>query len=274
MTYKELCEALRAVGIESAEWDAALLAERFCGVTQGELLSDPERELEGAALVDALRCRCEREPLQYLLGEWEFYRQSYEVTPDCLIPRSDTEVLVEQAIERLPRDAHFVDFCTGSGCIAISVLAERPDLTGVAVELSNGALEVAARNARRNGVSNRLILRKQDVLSLTPELERYDAILSNPPYIPTNVVDTLAPEVQREPRMALDGGADGLIFYRALMKIASVSLKKDGFCLFEIGFDQGDALRSLAEENGFLCEIKKDYGGCDRVALLHRKRIE
>ena len=129
---------------------------------------------------------------------------------------------------------------------------------------------MAARNAARNGVADRLTLRAADVLNFVPEYPRPAAILSNPPYIRTSELETLSPEVRSEPRMALDGGEDGLRFYRALLRIAREWLEPDGFCLFEIGYDQADDLRRMAAENGFTCSILRDYGGNDRVAELQR----
>lgn len=274
MTYSEICALLRRAGVESAEWDAQLLLEHFCGADRLTLVTGAERDYASPALEDAVRRRAAREPLQYLLGTWDFWRQTYEVSPQCLIPRPDTEILVEEAIRLLPDGAFFADLCTGSGCIAISVLAERPDTRALAAELSADALGIAQRNAERNGVSDRFLGMQADVLQLTDDFwSRYpapDAILSNPPYIRTDVLGTLAPEVQREPQMALDGGADGLLFYRALTSMAEERLKPGGICLFEIGFDQGPALRELAVDHGFSCDIRRDYGGCERVAILRR----
>ena len=277
MTYPEICRDLRDAGIESAEWDAQLLIGHFCGRDRLAILSDPQQDYDTPALADAVRCRCAREPLQYLIGVWEFYRQSYEVSPHCLIPRSDTEILVEEAIRRLPRGAFFADLCAGSGCIGVSVLAERSDTSALAVELSPDALALAKRNAVRNGVADRYTAVLGDVLNPSADwaegVPKPMAILSNPPYIRTDVLAELSPEVGHEPRMALDGGADGLIFYRALLDLASNRLADGGFCLFEIGYDQGEALEELALEKGFSCVIKKDFGGCDRVAILHPRVI-
>lgn len=277
MTYREICLALAEAGVESPEWDAQLLVEHFCKKDRLAILSLPDDELNSEALFHAVERRCQREPLQYIIGAWSFYRQEYEVSPACLIPRSDTEILVEEAIKRLPENAFFADLCTGSGCIAISTLAERGDTSALAVDLSVDALEIAERNAQRNGVASRFTAKQADVLRLSEEwmanFPSPHAIFSNPPYIRKSVLPTLSPEVGFEPQMALDGGEDGLIFYRALMEIAKKWLRADGFCLFEIGFDQGDALRAMALENGFSCEIRKDFGGCDRVAILTPCRI-
>ena len=271
MTYRELCGQLSAGGIEAAEFEAECLLEDLCGADCSRILSEPDRDYPSAALERALARRLGHEPLQYILGTWSFYRGTFRVSPDCLIPRADTEVLVEEAIRRLPRGAYFADLCTGSGCIGIATLAERPDTRALGVDLSQGALEIAAENAVRNGVSDRFRLLRADLLTAAPgELGRFDAILSNPPYIRSDVVDTLSAEVRHEPRMALDGGADGLVFYRALLRLAETSLNDGGFCLFEIGYDQGEEIRALAASHGFACEVKRDLGGQDRVAVLTR----
>ena len=176
----------------------------------------------------------------------------------------------------LPRDAFFADLCAGSGCIGVSVLAEREDTRALAVELSPDALALAKRNADRNGVSDRYEAILGDVLNPSAEWtwERPMAILSNPPYIRTEVIAELSPEVKHEPHMALDGGEDGLIFYRALLDLAKKWLREDGFCLFEIGFDQGEDIKALAAEFGFTCTVRRDLGGCDRVAILRPHHIE
>lgn len=209
------------------------------------------------------------EPLAYLLGEWDFYDLTFALTPDCLIPRPDTEHLVEYLIANLPLGATFADLCTGSGCIAITVLRHRPDTRAIAVDLNRGALAVAERNARRHGVADRLTLVCADVTAPLA-LPHYDWLASNPPYIASTVVDGLDPSVRDyEPRMALDGGADGLDFYRALL---SLHLPTDGAAVLEIGYDQADALRALTAR---LCpdrtvEIRRDYAGNDRVAIIKR----
>jgi len=269
MTYREICKRLEDAGIENARWDAECLILHHVCVSRASLLSDLDRNFDDPALLDAVKRRCEREPLQYLLGEWEFYRQTYTVSPDCLIPRADTELLVEEAIRRLPQGARFADLCTGSGCIAISVLAERTDTQAFALEKFPATLALAKKNAERNGVLDRFSPICADVLDTPPALPRLDAILSNPPYIATEVIETLSPEVKREPRAALDGGEDGLLFYRAILDAYAPLLTPDGFVLFEIGYDQGDALVALGKAHGFShVEILRDLGGCDRVAYL------
>ncbi len=275
MTYREIVAKLQNAGVESAEWDAFLLVEHFCGLSREQLMKDPDRQFSSPELFAAVERRAARFPLQYLLGEWPFYRQTYRVAPGCLIPRPDTECLVEEAIRKLPRGAFFADLCTGSGCIAISVLCSRPDTTAVAVDLSDEALAIAAENAARNGVSDRLTLRKADLLAPVPGVWQAGlplpaAILSNPPYIRTGELAGLSPEVQAEPQMALDGGADGLVFYRSLLALAGRWLAPEGFCLFEIGYDQAKEIEALAKNRFAVCRILSDLGGNDRVALLEK----
>ncbi|MBO5897470.1 MAG: peptide chain release factor N(5)-glutamine methyltransferase [Clostridia bacterium] len=277
MTLNQIIDRLFSCGIENADDEARMLAAHVTHLDTSVLrllpdtpLPDPDGRLE------ALVARREaREPLQYLLGTWGFWRQEYEVSPDCLIPRPDTETLVDYAVRHLPKGARVLDLCTGSGCIAISLLCERPDLTGVAVELYEDTLAVARRNAARNGVTDeRLTLLQGDVLrgDFLEGLGTFDAILSNPPYIPTATVATLAPELAFEPQAALDGGEDGLVFYRRMLQDDyRAALRENGVFAFEIGYDQGAALRALA--GGCDCEILRDLGGCDRVAIIRAAHI-
>ena len=255
MTLQELTAHLRTANIENAAGEARLLWEAF----------------QGDALKAALEQRIAHYPLQYILGEWCFFREVYEVNESCLIPRADTEILVEQAIKRLGNGARFLDLCTGSGCVAISTLAARPDTTAVAVDLFPETLALATKNAAKNGVSARFTPIQYDVQKApdcTFDTTGFDAILSNPPYIPNDVVPTLQAEVGYEPRAALAGGADGLDFYRVILQGWRKLLRPNGIILFEIGYDQGDALRNLAASIGMSCEIKKDYSALDRVAIL------
>lgn len=270
MTYRDLCRLLSENGIDCAEHEAALLAEHFCGLSRAALMTDPNRELDGEALPSAIRRRCEREPLAYILGEWGFFGETYTVSPACLIPRPETELLVERAIGKLKKNARFADLCTGSGCIAISTLCHRLDCSAVAVDLFPETAKLAKHNARRNGVDDRLSIRVADVLSpdCLGDEPPFDAVFSNPPYIRTDVVGTLEPELFREPRAALDGGDDGLIFYRTIIRNFAPRLNADGFMLFEIGYDQEEAIQAIAAENGFGCTVERDLSGNPRLAVL------
>ena len=286
-------ERLQKAGIEDFEYESWVLLEWKLHIDRAEFYMNPNREVKQELLEEleeVLLKREQRVPLQYLMGECEFMGFDFSVDERVLIPRQDTECLVELAVEDIrnvktqnrcefnnaadqknEQKVKVLDLCTGSGCIGIATLAERPDTRALGVDLSQGALEIASENAVRNGVSDRFRLLRADLLTAAPgELGRFDAILSNPPYIRSDVVDTLSAEVRHEPRMALDGGADGLVFYRALLRLAETSLNDGGFCLFEIGYDQGEEIRALAASHGFACEVKRDLGGQDRVAVLTR----
>ena len=256
---------MKCSGIENFAREAAILVEEICG----DLSED--RDYNSAELDSAVERRCSGYPLQYIIGKWWFCRCEFELDESCLVPRPDTECVVEEAMKLLPKDARFADLCTGSGCIAISLIDLRRDLEGVAVELYPATLEIAKRNAHKNKVGDRLYFIEGDVLSGSVLGDRkFNAIISNPPYIRSKVVDSLSGEVTHEPRAALDGGEDGLIFYRAIVDKYAVNLLDDGCFIFEIGYDQGEELCLLARERGFSCIIKKDLGGNDRVAILKR----
>ncbi|MHB1151312.1 MAG: peptide chain release factor N(5)-glutamine methyltransferase [Eubacteriales bacterium] len=238
-------------------------------MTEHEKRLIDEKFTSAADRNDAYRRLEAREPLAYILGEWYFYGETYHVTPDVLIPRSDTEILVEAAIRRIPRGGVFADLCTGSGCIAVSVLCHRPDLTAIAVDISDSALKIAHKNAVINGVDSRVEFLSGDITSdgFAESLLHYrtfDALLSNPPYIKSEIIGKLESEVLAEPLIALDGGYDGLHFYRALKQLRNKILKSDGITLLEIGYDQAESLLCL------FCggEILKDYGGNNRVFII------
>lgn len=270
MTRREAAALLSESGVPDADTDARLLFTHFGGVSSAYLLANPDFSLDSPAFREALLRRKAREPLAYILGEAPFFTELYTVSEDCLIPRFDTELLVEKAASLLPRGAHFADLCTGSGCVAVSTLRRRSDTTADAYEISSGALSLAQENAEKNGVAERVHLNKADLLCDTLPKNTYDAILSNPPYIPTRDLDALSPEVQSEPRIALDGGEDGLLFYRRFLTAFRTSLKTDGFFLFEIGYDLADAMQSLADEYGLSLTLFYDLGGNPRVVLFRK----
>jgi len=268
MRINEIISAFSLAGSEEARTEAYLTLEFLFGVSRGEIVAHYEREYDEAKIKEVIKKREAKIPLQYIFGEWYFMGNRFIVSEKCLIPRPDTEILVSKAIDSVKKQARVVDLCTGSGCIAISLLALRKDLTADAYDISDGALRIAEENAKRNGVADRISFQKADLLSL-PSLPRtYGAILSNPPYIRTRDLPSLSPEVQKEPRLALDGGHDGLMFYRHFVSAFRASLSENGLFLFEIGFDQGDDLNKIAKGSRMSCEILKDYGGCDRVAIL------
>ncbi len=273
-TYRSLTQALEMGGVEDPASEAALLLEHIFEVSYASLMTDRTRTYTSPNLDAALSRRLEHEPLQYILGKWDFFGCRFTVSPHCLIPRPDTEILVETALKTLPRGARIADLCTGSGCIAVALLHARPDVTAHALELYPETLKLAIRNAADNGVLARFIPVEADLLGDGVEKlashAPFDAILSNPPYIPTDVIQTLSPEVHCEPHAALDGGADGLTFYRAILKNYAKLVKPGGRILLEIGYDQADALRVLAQTYlpTATLRVLRDLGGNDRVVQI------
>lgn len=267
ITLKETIEAFRKAGVPSPEYDARELFRAFSGcdtpIVTLSTASD-SKELNGA-----IKRRINREPLQYIIGSVGFYREEYKVTPDCLIPRSDTEMLVDFAVKAIPEGKRFADLCSGSGCVGISTLKNTKNTTCDSFDISEGALALTEENARLNGVSQRLTAIKKDLLREGIDGE-YFAILSNPPYIPQRVYEGLDKEIFSEPEIAFVGGDDGLTFYKRLIPMCKKCIKADGFIAFEIGYDQADSLSVLAKENGLSIEIIKDYSGNDRVAVLRK----
>ena len=281
MTRAELEARLVAAGIEAAREEAMLIFCHFAGISRAAALAERDARCADPALVAATSRRAGGEPLAYILGVAYFCNEEYEVTPDVLIPRADTERLVEEATLRLPAGGRFADLCTGSGCVAISTLAARTDTVCDAFDISPAALAVASRNAAKNGVENRVLFHECDLLTApvcceNPIFARapYDLILSNPPYLSASEMAARDKSVLSEPTLALDGGDDGLVFYRRFLDTFTSLLAPDGAFLFEIGWEQGDALRALGRARGFTAEIIKDFGGRDRVAVLTRAKAE
>ncbi len=261
-------DILRNAGIKDARREARLLFMRFSGFSEA-MLYGGDAETDSEELTSAIERRKKREPLQYIIGEVDFYRETYKVTPDCLIPRSDTEILVEEIIKRLPEGARFIDLCTGSGCIALSTLNNTKSTSAVAVDISEGALGVARENAERLSLLSRIELLKKDALS-EAVAGPFFAVISNPPYVTNEAYKTLEPEIYFEPSIAFLGGEDGMKFYREIISLYKYSLQSDGFFAFEIGYDQGNAISALAKAHSFKIELYKDYSGNDRVAILRK----
>ena len=276
MTYNEITNALSNAGIENDRAEAAMLICHFCDINKAELLQRRDEDFQNPDLDTAIIKRCSHYPLQYILGYWDFCHETYRVTEDTLIPRQDTEKLVELAVRLMPENARFIDLCTGSGCIAISTLAARPDCRAVAVDLFEKTIEIAGENAENNKVDDRIGFLKANVLnaSFMEELGEFDCILSNPPYIETEQIPLLEREVSYEPEAALDGGDDGLNFYRTIVKDYGKYLRPTGLMLLEIGWNQGKSIAAIAASEGYRCEVYKDYSGNDRVAYLTRPSIE
>lgn len=277
-TIKDCCslwlERLRRAGVEAAGFELDLLLETFCSVSKENRLLHPDRQLslEQVQQMRGLLSRREAgEPLQYLLGWWEFYGRRFQVGPGVLIPRPDTERLVELALEALEGvpSPQVADLCAGSGCIGLTVACERPDAQVFLLELSGPAAEYCKKN--REIWAPRCTLFLTDVLKGPPLLGRLDAVISNPPYIPSADLPALQREVRHEPSMALDGAADGLRFYREIPPLWKDALKPGGLLAFEIGFDQAAPVCTLLKVAGFeKIRVERDYGGNDRVVLAQK----
>jgi release factor glutamine methyltransferase len=270
MKLSEAIRLLKEAGVPDAEFDAREIFSHIGGIPK-YMLAGPTAESSSEAVFKALERRVNREPLGYIIGEVSLYREAYKVTPAVLIPRPDTEVLIDFGVRNISEGGNLLDICTGSGCVAISTLANTKNTTAYAIDISAEALAIAKENAERNGVGARLRLIEADALEYKTDMQ-FDAILSNPPYIAENVYKTLQKEIFFEPEIAFVGGDDGLEFYRALTAKYKNNLKDGGFIAYEIGYDQADSLCKIAEENGMSCQIIKDLGGNDRVSVLRKKQ--
>lgn len=271
--YREAVEYLAAAGIEEASLDARLLLEHVCGTDRNTLLAHGEREVTEAEYEKYSHLIAERVrhvPLQHLTGEQEFMGLTFAVNNKVLVPRQDTEVLVEEVMRNLHDGMRILDMCTGSGCILLSLLQYSNDCAGVGVDLSAEALAVAGENYRRLQETRpemKASFIESDLFANVRKEERYEIIVSNPPYIRTDVIDTLMPEVrEHEPLMALDGRADGLYFYREITGQAKEYLQNGGMLFYEIGYDQAEDVCRIMEKEGFReVEVVKDFAGLDRV---------
>lgn len=260
-------EQLQKAGITEAELDARLLLEFICHTDRNALYAHGDQEIEEEKMQDFLQLiekRAVHIPLQHLTGEQNFMGLDFLVNEHVLIPRQDTEILVEEIMRDLHDGIRILDMCTGSGCILLSLLHYSNDCSGVGVDVSEDALAVARQNADR-------LAEKQAVFIQSDLFEKvegsFDLIVSNPPYIRSQEIAGLMPEVrEHEPHLALDGKDDGLHFYREIIKGAMPHLKRGGQLFFEIGYDQGEAVQALLAANGYTeIAVVKDYAGLDRV---------
>lgn len=260
-------EQLQKAGITDAELDARLLLEFICHTDRNALYAHGDQEIEDEKMQDFLQLiekRAVHIPLQHLTGEQNFMGLDFLVNEHVLIPRQDTEILVEEIMRDLHDGIRILDMCTGSGCILLSLLHYSNDCSGVGVDVSEDALAVARQNADR-------LAEKQAVFIQSDLFEKvegsFDLIVSNPPYIRSQEIAGLMPEVrEHEPHLALDGKDDGLHFYREIIKGAMPHLKRGGQLFFEIGYDQGEAVQALLVANGYTeIAVVKDYAGLDRV---------
>lgn len=283
ITYRELyrqgVEGLQKAQIAEAELDARLLLEWCCGTNRNTLLVHGERSISAEEFEKYEGCiskRTKHIPLQHITGEQEFMGLTFEVNEHVLIPRQDTEILVEEAMRHLHDGMKVLDMCTGSGCILLSLLHYSNDCVGVGVDISEEALAVARRNAEHIKALKKNLQVSFLQSNLFQNLEnqllddidaKFDIIVSNPPYIRSDVILTLMPEVkEHEPILALDGKEDGLYFYRNIIENAGKYLTGGGKLFCEIGHDQGEDVKRLMEQAGYReVEVIKDFAGLDRV---------
>ncbi len=269
MTYLDLIKHLSDIGAASPSYEAVELVRVLCDKPREWCMQNRDTELP-PAIDTALKKRADGIPLQYILGEAWFWGNRFAVSPDCLIPQPDTEHCVSLALENLAPGGRLLDICTGSGCIAISILKETASATAVAIDISEPALAIARQNAAEHGVADRLTLIHADALAddISEHVRNADVIVSNPPYINSDVIDTLSREVQNEPRIALDGGDDGMIFYRHFINDLAPLLKPTAVMILELGYDQSERISELCENSGLSCELHRDFGGNIRVAVI------
>lgn len=272
MVISELLNFVRNELSENAAFEAKQIVKKACAVTDTELIINGKAEVLAENISQAeemTKRRKNGEPLQYILGEAEFMSLEFEVNEHTLIPRSDTETLVEAMLEEIgDKSVTLLDIGTGTGCIGIS-MAHYANAEVTLADISCGALKTAERNAARNGVSVKTL--QIDILSDVPN-GKFDAVVSNPPYIESDVIPSLQTEVRDyEPISALDGGADGLKFYRRIVEIAPSVLNDNGLLAFEIGFNQGNAVFELMSDGFKDVKVIKDLCGNDRV-VMGRKR--
>ena len=263
---KQLCEEMMPFTEEASVLADIIVAYSLC-IDRSTLLT-----VTDIAVDDKTEAVCENmvrellngDPIQYVMGECWFYGLPIKIGKGCFIPRMDTEILAQKVMELLPLEGKFAEVCSGSGCVSKAVMANRSDATGVALELYPKPLAYTTENLKE---FDRIEVKKFDCLDPDEykSLGKFDIIVSNPPYIPTDDIDMLDSVVQCEPRTALDGGEDGLTYYRAIIEYGHDNLSVGGRFLFEVGFDQAESVKELLEKKGYDTRSYKDLGGIDRV---------
>lgn len=271
-----MTQDFNALGLGTPRLDAEVLVAHVLGVDRVRLYMDLDRPLandELSAVRELVKRRRQREPVAYLTGKREFYRREFQVSPAVLIPRPDTETLIERALTLLPADQplRVLDLCTGSGAIAVTLAAERPDAQVVATDLSAAALEIAAANARKHGVSERLELRQGDLFEALSAGAKFELIAANPPYVRDDERSELAGELHHEPALALYGGAEGLDVLQRLCAQVADWLAPGGVSLFEVGAGQAPGVLQLLAADARLDQHSshRDLGGIERVLEAH-----
>ena len=270
--YNKTKKELAAAGIEDYVFEAKQILRHITGFSNVQIISNPHKKLslfEENNLTAIIKQRLIRYPLQYIIGEWGFYGGNFKVGPGVLVPRADTETLIDVALEFLKdrEKSQVCDLCTGSGCIGITVAREKSDSFVTAVEKYEEALRYARENAKLNDTDNIEFI-SGDVFEGAGAEKQYDLILSNPPYIPPEEMKEISPEAKFEPETALLGGEDGLDFYRAIIKGYKASLVDGGMMAFEVGMGEAEAVAELMKNQGF-CDIgaRQDAAGIERVVF-------
>lgn len=267
MTLSELEYALTNGGLENARHEALLIAEELTGKSRASLmLSDHALPAEADAM---LQRRLNGEPLQYILGKWDFYNIQLKVSPAVLIPRPETELLVEMAISLLPPNGNFADLCSGSGCIAAAIAANRPDANGTAAELSKDAFGIMCENFRALCLKDSLRPILADVTrDIFSKDEAFNVIVTNPPYIALDEMPSLARELSYEPQMALTDFSNGTTIIKKIIDIYPQHLKSGGVLLIEIGASQGESILNYAKANGLFAKLIRDLSKLDRIVAV------
>ena len=270
-------QLLGAAGVNEARMEAGSLLAHVLGRDRTYIIAHAEDALtdkQMGSFRGFVGRRAQGEPLQYITGHQEFFTLEFEVTPDVLIPRPETEIIVETARELLRNEVRpfIADIGSGSGCIVISLLNELPEARAVATDISPTALRVARRNAERHGVINRLTLLESDCFSALEPDSQFSLIASNPPYVSDTDRNTMQREVLYEPAAALFAGPDGLAVIRRLLRDAPLFLRRDGYLVFEIGFGQHEAVRNLIDRDVWkLLEIREDLQRIPRTVVLQNR---
>ena len=272
---KEATQILDSAGVPEARREAGSLLSFILRKDRTFLISHAEDPIDDKSISsyrEVVERRASGEPLQYITGVQDFFGREFRVTPDVLIPRPETELLVEAALEL--SGSSLCDVGTGSGCIAVTLLCELPDTRAVAIDKSPAALEIARLNARAHAVSDRATFVMSDCFdALDPSQFQFDLIASNPPYVSEAIVAGLQREVRdHEPMIALSPGPDGLSMIRRLLHDAPSFLKKNGHLIMEIGFDQGEAVKRLVNDAAWrLVDVRPDLQGIPRIVILQKK---
>ena len=274
--YNSTKKALHSAGIEDYVFEAKQIIKHITGLSSSEILmnyTNKLSEFQSNNLTAIIKQRELRYPLQYIFGEWSFYGRDFYVGPGVLVPRADTETVIEVCTDYLKdkKEPKILDLCAGSGCIGITIAKEKADCDCLMVEKYPEAIRYAEKNILRNKAENARVI-AGDIFEGTASGEKYDLIVSNPPYIAENWAEEVSPETKYEPETALFGGTDGLEFYRAITENYKGSLKQNGMLCFEVGIGQANNVKEILRNAGFAnIGAKKDLNGIERAVYANLK---